>query len=57
MASTPTIIEISHNDSREYRYLKLSNRLEVCLVHDITTEKSAACMDINIGENHYIWHY
>lgn len=46
---TSVIVETSPNDDREYRYLKLPNLLEVLLVHDLKTEKSAACCDVRIG--------
>lgn len=36
-------IEISNNDKRSYRHLVLENEIEVVLVHDKDTEKSAAC--------------
>lgn len=41
----------SDGDSRSYRGLELSNHLKVLLVSDPTTDKSAAAMDINIGNN------
>ena len=44
-----TVVEKSPNDDREYRYLKLPNSLEVLLIHDSKTEKSAACCDVRIG--------
>ena len=43
------MIETSPNDDRHYRYLKLSNEMEVLVVHDPKTEKSAACCDVHIG--------
>nr|WBY50760.1 insulin degradation protein [Helicoverpa armigera] len=36
-------------DKRHYRGLVLSNRLRVLLVSDITTDKSAAALDVNVG--------
>lgn len=39
----------SAGDNRQYRGLELSNHLKVLLVSDPTTDKSAAAMDINIG--------
>ena len=39
-----SVIEKSQNDKRSYRHLKLANKLEVTLIHDENTEKSAACM-------------
>ena len=42
----------SPNDSREYRYLQLPNKLRVVLVSDPTTEKAAAAMAVFRGSNH-----
>jgi insulysin len=42
-------LEISQNDDRKYKYIKLSNDLEVLLIHDPSTEKSSACCDVHIG--------
>jgi secreted Zn-dependent insulinase-like peptidase len=39
----------SENDDRAYRYLVLPNHLQVLLISDPTTEKSAASLDIHIG--------
>ncbi|XP_050359378.1 insulin-degrading enzyme [Nymphalis io] len=39
----------SPEDKREYRGLKLANRLKVLLVSDPTTDKSAAALDVNVG--------
>lgn len=37
-------------DDRSYRLIKLSeNQLEALLVHDPTTEKSSAAMDVHVG--------
>ncbi|WP_323816123.1 insulinase family protein [Cellvibrio sp. NN19] len=41
----------SENDKRNYRYLKLDNQLQVLLISDPSTEKSAAALDVNIGAN------
>lgn len=41
----------SENDKRNYRYLTLDNQLQVLLISDPTTEKSAAALDVNIGAN------
>ncbi|KAI8426703.1 hypothetical protein MSG28_014409 [Choristoneura fumiferana] len=40
----------SQEDKREYRGLELSNRLKVLLISDPTTDKSAAALDVNVGE-------
>lgn len=39
----------SDNDDRSYRYLLLPNRMQVLLISDPETEKSAAALDVNIG--------
>jgi hypothetical protein len=42
-------IEQSPNDKRKYRHVTLPNKLEVCLVHDPLTVKSAAGCSVNVG--------
>ncbi|KAG0054714.1 Insulinase (Peptidase M16) [Gryganskiella cystojenkinii] len=42
-------IEASPNDDRSYRLIRLPNELEVLLVHDPTTDKSGAAMDVHVG--------
>jgi insulysin len=43
-------IEKGELDDRSYRLIKLvDNKLEVLLVHDPTTEKSSAAMDVHVG--------
>lgn len=44
----------SAEDKRSYRGLELQNHLKVLLVSDPTTDKSAAAMDVNVGECFYI---
>ncbi|CAG8781896.1 11752_t:CDS:2, partial [Racocetra persica] len=44
-----TPIEKSNNDDRDYRLIRLSNELEALLVHDPTTDKSSASMDVYVG--------
>ncbi|XP_078079642.1 insulin-degrading enzyme isoform X1 [Mustelus asterias] len=39
----------SPEDKREYRGLELSNDIRVLLVHDPTTDKSSAALDVHIG--------
>src|ERR1700734_3016991 len=39
-------------DDREYRVLTLENGLQVLLISDPTTDKSAASIDVNVG--HYM---
>ncbi|ROT35881.1 LuxS/MPP-like metallohydrolase [Sodiomyces alkalinus F11] len=36
-------------DNRKYRVIRLSNNLEVLLVHDIETDKASAALDCNVG--------
>ncbi|KAH8805629.1 Metalloenzyme, LuxS/M16 peptidase-like protein [Xylogone sp. PMI_703] len=36
-------------DDRKYLLVKLSNKLEVLLVHDAQTDKASAAMDVNVG--------
>lgn len=42
-------MRISPNDSKSYRYLTLSNRLRLLLIHDETASKSAAALAVNVG--------
>ena len=45
-------IEKPELDDRFYRLIKLTrNNLQVLLVHDPTTEKSSAAMDVNVGSH------
>ena len=37
-------------DTNEYKYLVLENKMRVILVHDATADKSAACMDVDVGQ-------
>lgn len=39
----------SAEDKRSYRGLELSNHMKIFLVSDPATDKSAAAMDVNIG--------
>ena len=41
----------SGEDKRLYRYLKLKNSMQVFLISDSSTDKSAAAMDVHIGES------
>lgn len=36
-------------DDRSYRVIRLPNQLEVLLVHDPTTDKAGAAMDVGVG--------
>jgi insulysin len=47
-----TEVRKSPNDSRDYRYLTLSNELRVLLVSDPDTDKSAAAMAVYRGSFH-----
>lgn len=40
----------SENDKREYKYVVLPNKINILLISDITTEKSAASVDVNVGK-------
>jgi len=40
----------SESDKRTYKGLKLKNGMKVMLISDPLTDKSAAAMDVNIGE-------
>lgn len=53
--SEPTEMKIFNNiqksklDKREYRGLILTNGLRVMLISDESTNRSAVCMDVNVG--------
>lgn len=42
-------LETPSLDDRVYRVIRLSNQLEVLLVHDAETDKASASMDVNVG--------
>ncbi|KAI1157274.1 peptidase M16 inactive domain-containing protein [Nemania serpens] len=42
-------LETSSLDDRQYRIIRLPNRLEVLLVHDPETDKASAALDVNVG--------
>ncbi|KAG0198344.1 Insulinase (Peptidase M16) [Mortierella sp. GBA30] len=42
-------IEVSQNDERSYRLVRLHNDLEVLLIHDAAADKSAAALDVHVG--------
>ncbi len=50
-ASKITKVTKSENDSREYRYLTLTNSLRVLLISDPQAEKSAAAINIHVGSH------
>ncbi|VDQ16537.1 unnamed protein product [Trichobilharzia regenti] len=43
------VIRKSENDSRSYKVMLLRNRMKVLLISDPNTDKSAACLSVNIG--------
>lgn len=47
--ATAVEVVVSPLDERRYRHISLPNKLQVLLVHDAATEKSAAAMDVNVG--------
>ncbi|WP_159822221.1 insulinase family protein [Colwellia sp. 20A7] len=44
-----TSLAVSPNDQRDYRTVKLSNNIEVILVSDPATKKSAAALNVGVG--------
>ncbi|KAI1157247.1 insulinase-domain-containing protein, partial [Nemania serpens] len=42
-------LETSSLDDRQYRIIRLPNRLEVLLAHDPETDKASAALDVNVG--------
>ncbi len=46
------VVRKSPNDSREYRYIELPNKLRAVLVSDPTTEKAAAALAVYRGSFH-----
>ncbi|KAI1492445.1 peptidase M16 inactive domain-containing protein [Biscogniauxia mediterranea] len=42
-------LEIPSLDDREYRVIRLPNKLEALLVHDPETDKASAALDVNVG--------
>ncbi|CAH8493703.1 unnamed protein product [Schistosoma mattheei] len=51
--SSPPVVQKSANDSREYKVMRLCNRMKVLLISDPETDKSAVCLSVNI-ENTYL---
>ncbi len=45
-------VVLPQTDSREVRYLRLDNDLQVVLISDPSTDKAAAALDINVGSRH-----
>ena len=48
-ANNPQTVIKSANDNRAYRYLTLPNQLNVLLISDSHTERSAASVDVHVG--------
>ncbi|KAK4190445.1 UCH-domain-containing protein [Podospora australis] len=44
-------LEIPSLDERSYRVIRLPNQLEALLIHDPTTDKAAAAVDVNVGSH------
>ncbi|KAF9347764.1 Insulinase (Peptidase M16) [Mortierella sp. AD094] len=42
-------IEVSESDDRNYRLIRLKNKMEVLLIHDPNTDKSAAAVNVHVG--------
>jgi len=42
-------LEIPSLDDRQYRVIRLANKLEALLVHDPETDKASAALDVNVG--------
>lgn len=42
-------LERSSLDDRSYRVIQLPNQLEALLIHDPTTDKASAALDVNVG--------
>jgi secreted Zn-dependent insulinase-like peptidase len=42
----------SSHDKRNYRGILLNNQLKCLLISDFTTEKSAASIDVHVGNMH-----
>ncbi len=51
-AHAPVEVRKSPNDSRDYRYVLLDNKLRVLLVSDLATDKSAAALAVYRGSFH-----
>lgn len=49
VASRSEAIDKSESDGRAYRWLRLTNELEVMLVSDATCDYAAAAMDVGVG--------
>ena len=47
--TAPAVVNKSPNDEREYAAVTLDNGLQVLMVSDATTEKSAAALSVGVG--------
>uniref|UniRef100_A0A5K4FBS3 Insulin-degrading enzyme n=1 Tax=Schistosoma mansoni TaxID=6183 RepID=A0A5K4FBS3_SCHMA len=47
--SSSPVVQKSANDLREYKVMRLCNRMKVLLISDPETDKSAVCLSVNIG--------
>ena len=47
--AAPMVVNKSPNDEREYAAVTLDNGLQVLMVSDATTEKSAAALSVGVG--------
>ena len=47
--AAPVVVNKSPNDEREYAAVTLDNGLQVLMVSDATTEKSAAALSVGVG--------
>ena len=48
-STAPAVVNKSPNDEREYAAVTLDNGLQVLMVSDATTEKSAAALSVGVG--------
>lgn len=42
-------INVSPTDDRKYRAIRLENGFQALLIHDATTDKAAAALDVHVG--------
>ena len=53
--AAPVVVNKSPNDEREYAAVTLDNGLQVLMVSDATTEKSAAALSVGVGAFQIPW--
>jgi hypothetical protein len=46
---TANEFEKPDNDDRQYRLIRLPNQLEALLIHDASTDKASAALDVHVG--------